>query len=306
MALPVEVILMRPTIKFRVKDRKFRCPFCRARRPAIKDIAIHMSGKHSCEGVYSFTISDTPNHRGSYPFKVTGLCGCGCGESIEYPRPNVQNPGIPDHAPPFLLSGHNSRVQPPNPGTFKKGHITWNTGLKGMGICKPNSGSFKKGNVPKTDRGGLWTDPRGQVYEWTGEYQPSGTRKYKARSRRIMGEKLGRPLRSDEVVIHLDGKASNDDPANLDAITKAQNAINNRWKGYTAKKKVKKKARVKVKKKVEKIVKSDIVEKVTEEIIEESKEDIIEIGPVPIKVVEPICVQCGMLIIPPGNPCPRC
>ena len=211
-------------------------------------------------------------------------------------------PWVRNHAPPYYLSGHRSRILPPNPGNFEKGHIPWNADLKGKGICKPNSGSFKKGHVPKQERGGLYTDPRGQVYEWTGGYQPSGPRKYRARSRRIMEEMLGRPLRSDEVVIHLDGKASNDDPANLKVITRRENRIRNRWKGYTAKKKVKKKAREKVKEKV----KPDIVEKDTEEIIEESKEEMIEIELGPIKVVEPICGQCGMLIIPPGGPCPRC
>jgi len=31
-------------------------------------------------------------------------------------------------------------------GDFKKGHIPWNKGTKGL--MKPNSGSFKKGNIP--------------------------------------------------------------------------------------------------------------------------------------------------------------
>lgn len=33
-------------------------------------------------------------------------------------------------------------------GRFKKGHIPWNNGTKGMGICKPNSGCFKTGSIP--------------------------------------------------------------------------------------------------------------------------------------------------------------
>jgi len=32
-----------------------------------------------------------------------------------------------------------------NPTSFKKGNITWNSGLGGTGICKPTSGSMKKG-----------------------------------------------------------------------------------------------------------------------------------------------------------------
>jgi len=32
-----------------------------------------------------------------------------------------------------------------NPTKFKKGHIAWNNGFRGSGICKPNNGSIKKG-----------------------------------------------------------------------------------------------------------------------------------------------------------------
>lgn len=293
MALFIEGMLMRSTIKYGHNDKKYRCRFCRRRLPTIAGIGIHLARKHSHGKLYKFKIAGEPNSKGSYYFRVIGPCGCGCGEIIEYPRKHCQTPWVPDHAPPYYLSGHKSRVLPPNSGNFKKGHINWNAGLKGMGICKPNSGSFKKGNIPKTDRGGLYTQ-NGQVYEWTGEYQPSGPRKYKARSRRIMEEMLSRPLRSNEVVIHLDGKVSNDDPINLKVITRGENATRNRWKGHKAKKKVKKKVKEKVM--------SDIVDKDIVEIMEE----IIEIERGPFKVVEPICGQCKMLIIPPGSPCPRC
>ena len=41
---------------------------------------------------------------------------------------------------------HNNKIPSGRTGQFKKGHINWNKGTKG--ICKPNSGSFKKGNTP--------------------------------------------------------------------------------------------------------------------------------------------------------------
>jgi hypothetical protein len=45
-----------------------------------------------------------------------------------------------------------------NPTSFKKGHISWSTGLAGTGICKPTSGSIKKG-----ERRGVTTEFKGET-----------------------------------------------------------------------------------------------------------------------------------------------
>jgi hypothetical protein len=280
---------MKPLIKFGHKDQKYRCPYCRKRSLSFNGIGIHMARKHSYGKMYSFKLSDKPSIKGNYPFRIVGLCACGCGEPIEYPVNGSYMPWAPDHAPPYFISGHKSRVLPLNKGNFKKGNVPWNKGTEG--ICKPNSGSFKKGNVPKNERGGLYTAPNGQVLEWTGEYQPSGPRKYRARSRRIMEEKLGRKLRDDEVVIHLNGDSSNDDPRNLKVITRAENATRNRWKGHKAKpKKTKPKVAVSEKK-----------AKAPPIVVEDIEEDII----VPVEVGPGFCSICGTLM-QPGAPCPRC
>ncbi len=273
---------MRPIITFRY--RKARCPLCLADHGSRKqyeskmEILVHLNKDHSFDGIYGYLISDTPTRNGNYPFVIQGLCACGCREGIRF-----DGRYMPDHGPPYYLSGHFSRLGP-NAGTFKKGIIPWNEGTKG--ICKPNSGSFKKGHIPAQERGGLYTAPNGQVLEWTGEYQPSGPRKYKPRSRRIMEENLGRSLKADEVVIHLDDNSSNDDPINLKVITRGENATRNRWGNYRAAK-VKKLSKPKV-----------IVKPIEAKIISRPVESI-------KRPASPFCRKCGSLM-PPNASCPRC
>lgn len=227
---------MRPIIKFRYG--KALCPLCLADHGSrklyrsVRAIERHLNLDHSYGGVYSYTVFPTPTSRNNYPFTIHGSCGCGCGEPIEYTIPFISS-----HGPPYYLSGHRARIGPPNKGAFEEGHVPWNTGTKG--VCKPNSGSFKKGNIPTNYRGGFYTASNGQVFEWTGEYHPSGTRKYKPRTRRIMEELLGRPLQADEVVIHLDDISSHDVPINLKVISTAENAVRNRQKWLKAKREAK-------------------------------------------------------------------
>jgi hypothetical protein len=46
----------------------------------------------------------------------------------------------------------NHRIKSGRSGRFEKGLIPWNSGTKGMGICKGNSGNFKKGHIPANKR----------------------------------------------------------------------------------------------------------------------------------------------------------
>lgn len=292
---------MRPIIKF--KYNKARCPLCLADNgsrkwyESVRAIWKHFDQDHSYGGVFLYTVSFTSTVKGNYPFTIHGYCSCGCGESIRFPTLTATTPFMPNHGPPYYLSGHRSRIIP-NPGNFEKGHTPWNKGSKG--ICKPNSGSFKKGHVPPQERGGRYTNPDGQNYEWNGEYQPSGVRMYRAVSRRIMEEKLGRKLTASEVVIHLDNNSSNDEPINLKVISRAENAIRNRWGNYKAPPKVKKIVKVrkvgrpkKIKKQTEpKVIAKPI--KTTFKIVESAK-----------RPVSLFCPKCGTLM-PPKSPCPRC
>lgn len=216
---------MRPIFKF--KYGKGRCPIgeCTEIIKSIREFGFHLKLKHTYNGEYQFTINKEMTKRNNYSFSVKGKCGCGCGKDTNYPMKNSM--WFPDVEPPFFLSGHRSKVNGPNRGTFKKGIIPWNTGTKG--VCKPNSGSFQQGHLPKNNRGGNYQQAHGQKFIWNGERQPSGGRKYIPVSRIIMEKIIGRPLQRNEVVIHLDGDSSNDDPSNLKVISRGEHATRNRW-----------------------------------------------------------------------------
>jgi hypothetical protein len=128
---------------------------------------------------------------------------------------------MPDHPPPYYASGHLSRLQEDNSGRFHKGHIPWTAGKKGLGICKPNGGSFKKGNIPPNFNGGI-LNAQGYIYIRSKERHKCGAAKYISRARTIGAQLAGRPLTFNDVVLHLDGNPSNDDPANLRVVTRAE------------------------------------------------------------------------------------
>jgi len=219
---------MRPV--FKIKNGYIHCRWCIKRNgyprtfKSIASMYRHLSDEHSDNKKYKFKIDPEPTTNGYYRFSVSGTCACGCGETVSY-----SGDYAPEHPPPYYKSGHLSKTHKYTAGRFEKGQVSWNKDTKG--VMKANSGSFKKGNVPQTDRGGNWTDPRGQKYVWTGKRRKEGTRIYKAVSRIVMEEKLGRKLKKSEIVIHLDEIVSNDDPENLEVITRALNATRNRWRG---------------------------------------------------------------------------
>lgn len=293
-------------IKF--KYGKARCPLClvnggsRKQYEDIRLIKQHLSLVHSYNGVYSYIINQTPNTKGNYLFWVLGKCSCGCDELLTY-----RNYWMPNHTPPYYLSGHDQRLGLPNKGHYEEGHKSWNKGTKGL--TGPNTGSFKKGNVPGNSRGGNYTAPNGQNFEWNGEYQPSGPRKYRPVSRRIMEEVLNRPLLPSEVIIHLDYDSSNDDPNNLEVKTRGQNATRNRWKGHTAQKKTKKKAKKKptaIKKaSVTKVKKAAVPKDKKASVTKVNKADVPKMKEAVVPRSSPFCPDCGSLL-PPRAPCSKC
>lgn len=228
---------------------KVHCPFCKngnyPRGYKPRKLRAHFKKVHSLGGAYKFTLGaiveerrgnryDIPLLQEGQPvihprkryitFIIEGPCGCGCGAIIHYPlRPftpaTVHKWALPDRAPPFYASGHLSRIQPDNKGRFKKGIIPFNKGTKGL--MKGNPGSFTKGHQPANFNGGLWK-PDGYVYELIKGSCKLGASRYRSRARRIAGEALGRPLTPNDVVLHLDGNPSNDDPKNLKVVTRAE------------------------------------------------------------------------------------
>jgi hypothetical protein len=119
---------------------------------------------------------------------------------------------------------------------FKKGHIPWNKGTKG--IMKVNKGSFKKNitswnkgkhlskkhkeNLRKSKigkRSNHWKGGKFKQGQYTMILSPNhpfaNKRGYILRHRLVMERHLGRYLKPEEVVHHIDGNPSNDRIKNL-------------------------------------------------------------------------------------------
>lgn len=104
---------------------------------------------------------------------------------------------------------------------FRKGHATWNRGMKGLDIGGKKS-RFKEGNLPHTYRpigaeriskeGILWrkvADTRCKKIDWRPVHV-------------IEWERVNGPLPAGKVVIFADGNRRNFDSANLLALTRAE------------------------------------------------------------------------------------
>lgn len=110
-----------------------------------------------------------------------------------------------------------------------KGMPSWNKGTKG--ILKPNSGSFKKGEhrsqetefkkgqrpSPKTEfKKGMTPHNKanGSINKgYRYKYDPTG--KQRLNSRIVAEKNLGRKLKSNEIIHHIDGNSLNDSVTNL-------------------------------------------------------------------------------------------
>jgi len=231
---------MRPTVL--VRHGKFYCPFChyenlrlyKLRKPRPRWIIKryssknalmrHFDEKHSWDAMYIFRIAKNPNRIGNFPFTVDGVCGCGCMKTMSYP--SAEENYMPSRFPPFFKSGHLSKIES-NSGQFQKGCIAWNKGTKG--VMKPNSGTFKKGHLPPNYKGGI-TNVDGYLYQLTDELHPCGVKKRVNVAREEASKTLGRPLETNEVVIHKNGERANNSWDNLEVITRAENVTRNRWK----------------------------------------------------------------------------
>lgn len=72
-------------------------------------------------------------------------------------------------------------------------------------------------------KGGVKRD-RGRVLVYAPDNPMADSRGYVYRYRLVAAEKIGRPLNPDEIVHHLDGDETNDDPANLLVMTQSIHA----------------------------------------------------------------------------------
>lgn len=110
-------------------------------------------------------------------------------------------------------------------GQFVKGHQPWNKGMKGFRPSQETE--FKEGVLVGKGHpswtGGEQVMKNDCVYEW------SGANKRVRRPRKIYEEHHG-PIPKGYVVIHKDHNRYNDDPSNLEAISRAENMKRNNHK----------------------------------------------------------------------------
>ena len=126
-----------------------------------------------------------------------------------------------------LRTGHNG-------GHYRPGHVPWSKGRTWEEYMPPESAErsrrtqFKPGQLPHNARpvGDERTGADGRV--WVHVRQRRAERandQWEPRARIVWERANGRALGPDEVVVHVDGVTSNDDPDNLVAMTRAQHVV---------------------------------------------------------------------------------
>lgn len=104
-----------------------------------------------------------------------------------------------------------------NKGRFKKGQRPWNKGLKGWHGHRPTE--FKKGEMvgPEhhTWKGGVQRHKGDCAYLW------AGCNKRVRRPRAVYEEYYG-AIAPGHVIWHIDGDKDNDNPLNLEAISRGE------------------------------------------------------------------------------------
>jgi hypothetical protein len=333
---------MRALLQVFVDDRTM-CPICKydpALRPAERHkhyseqcLRDHWRQVHSPDGLYFLKLGEVVQGKGRWlhnrycSFTITGPCACGCDKRISYPTPKHQ--WLPDTSPPYFLSGHRSRILTEHKGRFIKGHVPANKGTKYH--LPRNPTMYEKGHRPANYNGGI-SHLSGYIYLRTNERHACGAIKYVSQSRTIASGILGRPLNSNEVVIHLDGDKTNDDLPNLRVVTRAESASIHRdcsaaGKGITMRhmpliKKLIRKTTKLIPRKIKKIKTQKTVQKPKKikvpKVPVKSKPELPAISPAEIKKPkieisncrrDPpsiFCQKCKSLRLNPAGPCPRC
>ena len=104
-----------------------------------------------------------------------------------------------------------------NKGSFKKGHSTWNKDLKGIHLSPETE--FKKGENFGKDhpswKGGV------QNNKVDCAYLHDGINKRVRRPRKVYEDNFG-PIPEGHIIFHKDWDKDNDEPWNLEAITRAE------------------------------------------------------------------------------------
>ncbi len=120
---------------------------------------------------------------------------------------------------------HNHGITAGRDCTFKPGIIPWNTGTKGMKICKPNSGTFKKGNVPPNRKpvGSERIDSKdGYIQIKVRQRDPytGFPTRYRQKQVVLWERKHGKKVPKGSCIIFKDGDKRNFEDSNLVCITR--------------------------------------------------------------------------------------
>ena len=102
-------------------------------------------------------------------------------------------------------------------GTFKKGNVAWNKGMKGLRLSPKSEFKLgeKVGDIHPSWKGGVQNNKNDCAYLW------DGANKRKRRPKAIWEEYNG-TLPDGMVIYHLNGDKNDDDISNLKAITRAE------------------------------------------------------------------------------------
>jgi hypothetical protein len=112
-----------------------------------------------------------------------------------------------------------------NKGNFKKGHIPWNKGKKGI-HCSPRT-EFKKG-IHAMENSPSWKG--GIQYPKNDCVHITISSNVRVRRPRVVYEEHFGPVPEGYVIYHLDGDRTNDDPYNLEAISRAESMRRTNYK----------------------------------------------------------------------------
>lgn len=135
------------------------------------------------------------------------LCACGCGEPAPIATKTNSAQGYVKGEPMTWVKGHHIRIRRPHPGYWtaerrERHAATKRTKAIGNTIVK-RSGNVLYRMVMTVD---------GYEYE----------------HRLVAGTMIGRPLRPDEHVHHIDGDGLNNDPTNLEVLSHAEHMARHR------------------------------------------------------------------------------
>lgn len=140
-----------------------------------------------------------PDSSVSRPNENGGLCYCGCGEPAPLAQRNYHEFGVKKGEPLQFVKGHNWR-----------------------GKHRPEFANNRAGADNSNWKGGEPDHNLGYRLVTAPDHPNAYGGRYMLEHRLVAEEKLGRYLRPDEVVVHIDGDRANNDPANLEVMTRAE------------------------------------------------------------------------------------